>query len=95
MLHLSPTNLSSPSRLEQNKNKGHKEKRPTSRKRFKDISGNRQETGPKAEKGEDRSNRTRHNNKIVYRKMESNDSPDIPDTGETSEVPGLPLGLLQ
>ena len=39
-------------------------------------------TGPKAEKGEDRrSNRTRQNNKGADRKMESNDSPEIPDRG--------------
>ena len=24
--------------------------------------------------------------------MESNDSPEIPDRGETSDIPGLPLG---
>ena len=24
--------------------------------------------------------------------MESNDSPEIPDTGETSDIPGLPSG---
>ena len=27
-------------------------------------------------------------------KVESNDSPEIPDRGEASEVPGLPLGVL-
>ena len=26
--------------------------------------------------------------------MESNDSPDIPDRGETSHIPGLPSGAL-
>ena len=38
------------------------------------------------------SNRTRQNNKTADRKMESNDSPEIPDRGETSEEPGLPSG---
>ena len=48
---------------------------------------------PKAKMGEDRrSNRTRSNNKSADRKMESNDSPEIPDRGETSETPGLPSG---
>ena len=43
--------------------------------------------------GEDkRSNRIWQNNKGVDRKMESNDSPEIPDRGETSEEPGLPSG---
>ena len=50
----------------------------------------RQETGPKAEKGEDRrSNRTRQNNQREVRKVESNDSREIP---QTPEVPNLPSG---
>ena len=36
------------------------------------------------------SNRTRQNNKRADRKTESNDSPEIPDKEETSEIPGLP-----
>ena len=38
------------------------------------------------------SNRTRQNNKRAGRKMESNDSPEVPDKEETSEEPGLPSG---
>ena len=38
------------------------------------------------------SNRTRQNNKRANRKMESNENPEIPDRGETSEKPGLPSG---
>ena len=38
-------------------------------------------------------NRTRQNNNGADEKMESNDSPEIPDIGETSEEPGLPSGL--
>ena len=38
------------------------------------------------------SNRTRQNNKGAGRKMESNGSPVLPDSGETSEEPGLPSG---
>ena len=46
-------------------------------------------------KREDRmSNRTRQHNKGTERKMESNDSSEIPDRGETSEEPSLPSGLL-
>ena len=26
--------------------------------------------------------------------MESNDSPEIPDRGETSDIPGLPSGVM-
>ena len=37
-------------------------------------------------------NRTRQNNKGADRKMELNDSPEIPDRGETSEEPCLPSG---
>ena len=31
-------------------------------------------------------------NKRVDSKVESNDSPEIPDRGETSDIPGLPSG---
>ena len=45
----------------------------------------RQETWPKADKGENRkSNKTRQNNKRAYRNVVSNDSPHILDRGETS-----------
>ena len=53
-----------------------------------------QQNGPKAAKGEDRrSKRTRHNNKKAYTKVETNDSPKIPDRGKTSEILDLPLGI--
>ena len=46
-----------------------------------------------AEKREDReSNKTGQKNKRGDRKVESNDSPEIPDRGETSDIPGLPSG---
>ena len=35
-------------------------------------------------------NRTRQKNKRGNSKAESNDSPEIPDIGETSDIPGLP-----
>ena len=37
---------------------------------------------------------TRQNNKQGDSKVESNDSPEIPDRGETSDIPGLPSGRL-
>ena len=37
-------------------------------------------------------NRTRQKNKRGDNKVESNDSPEIPDRGETSDIPGLPSG---
>ena len=37
-------------------------------------------------------NRTRQKNKRGDSKVESNDSPGIPDRGETSDIPGLPSG---
>ena len=47
----------------------------------------------KQKQGEDRmSDRTRQNNKGADRKMESNDCPEIPDSGETSEELGLASG---
>ena len=40
-----------------------------------------------------KSNRTRQENKRGDSKVESNDSPEIPDRGgETSNIPGLPSG---
>ena len=39
------------------------------------------------------SNRTRQKNKRRDRKVESNDSPGIPDRGETSDISGLPSGV--
>ena len=37
--------------------------------------------------------RTRQKNKRGDSKVESNDSPEIPDTGETSDIPDLPSGV--
>ena len=33
-------------------------------------------------------------NKRGDRKWESNDSPEIPDSGTTSDIPSFPLGVL-
>ena len=48
---------------------------------------------PAGRKRKDRKgNRTRQKNKRGDSQMESNDSPEIPDRGETSDIPGLPSG---
>ena len=54
-----------------------------------------QENGPAGRKRSDRKgNRTRQRNKRGDSKVESNDSPETQDRGETSDVPGLPSGDL-
>ena len=48
----------------------------------------------KRKKRKDRkSNRTRQKNKRADSKVASNDSPEIPDRGETSDIPGLLSGF--
>ena len=50
--------------------------------------------GPAHRKRSDRKgNKTRQKNKRGNSKVESNDSPEIPDTGETSDMPSLPSGI--
>ena len=50
--------------------------------------------GPAGRKRSDRKgNKTRQKNKRGESKVESNDSPEIPDRGETSDIPGLPSGV--
>ena len=44
------------------------------------------------QKKDRKSNRTRQKNKRGDSKVESNDSPEIPDRGQTSDIPGLPSG---
>ena len=41
-----------------------------------------------------KSNRTRQKNKRGDSKVESSDSPELPDRGETSDIPGLPSGVF-
>ena len=41
-----------------------------------------------------KSNRTRQKNKRGDSKEESNDNPEIPDMGETSDIPGLPSEIF-
>ena len=52
-----------------------------------------QENGPAGRKKiRQKSNRTRQRNKRGESKVESNDSPQIPNRGETLDIPGLPSG---
>ena len=49
--------------------------------------------GPAGRKRSDRKgNRTRQKNKRGDSKVQSNDSPEIPDRGKTSDISGLPSG---
>ena len=55
-----------------------------------------QKKGPAGRKRSDRKgNGTRQKNKRGDSKVESNDSPEIPYRGETSDIPGLPSGSSQ
>ena len=64
-------------------------------KNFEEFSGKSSEerTTSKQEKKDTKGNRTRQKNKRGDSKVESNDSPEIPDRGETSDIPGLPSGV--
>ena len=49
--------------------------------------------GQQVEKGQDRKrNESRQKNRRGDSKVKSNDNPEIPDKGETSDNPGLHLG---
>ena len=49
--------------------------------------------GPAGRRRSDRKgNKTRQKNKRGDSKVESNDSPEIPDRWETADIPGLPSG---
>ena len=59
--------------------------------------GKSQKKGPVAEEQDRESKRklTGRKDKTGYRKMESNDSPEIPYRRVTSSHPGLPLGWVR
>ena len=52
-----------------------------------------QQAETKKERKERKSNRTRQMNRRRDGKVESNDSPGIPDRGEISDIPGHPSGV--
>ena len=63
-------------------------------KNIEEFSGKSLEERASRQKMKDRKgNRTRQKNKRRDSKVESNDSPEIPDRGETSDIPGLPSGV--
>ena len=82
MLHTPPTNSPLPAAKQE----------PN----IEEISGKFQENAPYTEKKDKnrKSNRTRQKNKTGDSKEESNDSPEIPDRGATSDIPGLHSGAL-
>ena len=85
-LHIPPTNY----HLLAARQEPYKKAKPLT-KNIWEFSGKKsQENGPLAVKRLDgKSKRTRQKNKRRDRKGESNDSPEIPDRGKTSDIPGL------
>ena len=62
-------------------------------KNIEEFSGKSLEERASRQKMKDRKgNRTRQKNKRRDSKVESNDSPEVPDRGETSDIPSLPSG---
>ena len=63
------------------------------RKNIEEFSGKSLEERASMQKRLDRKgNRIKQKNMRGDSKVESNDSPEIPDRGETSDIPGLPSG---
>ena len=88
MLHIPPTNLLLAAKQEPYK------KAYLLTKNIEEFSGKSSE-GPAGRKRKDRKGNRTTQNKRADSKVESNDSPEIPDIGETSDIPGLPSGLLR
>ena len=83
MLHIPPTNL-----LLIADNRSHTKK---AYRLFLTTSTEVRRMSQQAEKRYDRkSNRTQQKNKKGDSKVETNESPEIPDRGEASDIPGLP-----
>ena len=64
-------------------------------KNIEEFSGKSSREGPAGRKTVRHSNRTRQKNKRGESKVESNDSPEIPDRGETSDISGIPSEALK
>ena len=86
MLHIPPTNSLLNAKQEPYK------KAYLLTKNIEEFSGKKvQKNGPVGRKRlNKKSKRTRQKNNRGDSKVESNDSPEIPDRGETSDIPGLP-----
>ena len=90
MLHISPTNLL----LLAAKQEPYQKKAYLLTKNIEEFSGTSSEEWTRRQKKDKReNNRTRQKNKRGNSKVESNDSPEIPDKGETSDFPSLPAGV--
>ena len=61
-------------------------------KNIEEFSGKSLKKRASRQKKNRKGNKTRQKNKRGDSKVESNDSPEIPDRGETSDIPGLPSG---
>ena len=89
MLHISSTNLP----LLTAKQDTYKEAN-LFMKNIEEFSGkSSEERTSRQKKKRQKGDRTRQKNKRGDSKVESNDSPGIPDRGKTSDIPGLPSGL--
>ena len=88
MLHIPPTNC-----LLLTAKQGPYKKAYLSTKNVEEFSGKSLEERASRQKTiRQKGNRTSQKNKRGDSKAESNDSPEIPDRGETSDIPGLPSG---
>ena len=90
MLHIPPTNLLLAAKQEPHK------KAYFLTKNIEEFSGKSSEewTSRQKKRQDRKSNRTKQKNKRGDSKVESNDSPEIPARGETSDIPSLPSGNL-
>ena len=87
MLHIPPTNLLLLAAKQEPYKKAY-----LLPKNIEEFSGKKaQKNGPAGRKKDRKSNRTPKKNKRSDSKVESKDSHEIPDRGETSDIPGLPL----
>ena len=89
MLHIPPTNLLLLAAKQESYKKAYLLK-----KNIEEFSGKSSEerTSRQKKRSDRKGNRTRQKNKRGDSKVESNDSREIPDRGETSDIPGRPSG---
>ena len=88
MLHIPPTNSLFLTAKQEPYKKAY-----FSTKNIEEFSGKSlEERASRQKKIRQKGNWTRQKNKREDSKVESNDNPEIPDRGETSDIPGLPSG---
>ena len=89
MLHIPPTNLLLLAAKQEPYKKAY-----LLAKNIEEFSGKSSEEWTSRQNTKDRkSNRTRQKNRRGDSEAESNDSPEIPDRGQTSDIPGLRSGV--